>query len=143
MQQLLFVSISCIHPAIAGLIISELVSQAEKKNAYLEVTGALIFTGTNFAQVLEGPTNAIGDLMALIRRDPRHRSVAILHQSSLVERKFGNWSMAYHGPSTYVSRYVTRLMQPATLSLQSKQIEELMTLISLFSSSQSSSIPIR
>lgn len=141
MQQLLFVSRSCIDPAIAGLIVSQIVSAAQKRNAQLGVTGSLIYTGECFAEVLEGPQTAISDLMASINRDPRHRSISVLRQSQLKERKFTNWSMAYHGTSNYISNYVTRLMQPASQSVQLKQINELMMLISLFSSVKLSSIP--
>ncbi len=106
------------------------------------ITGSLIYTGECFAEVLEGPKKAISDLMASIKRDRRHRSIAVLRQSQLQERKFTNWGMAYDGPSNYISNYVTRLMQPAPQSAQSKQIDELMTLISLFSSVKLPSIPI-
>ena len=64
-------------------------------NAASGVTGALLFNGKAFAQVLEGPRDAVDIAYAKIRFDPRHSHVVVLEQSSQVQRHFPAWTMAY------------------------------------------------
>jgi hypothetical protein len=53
----------------------------------------------------------VDELMASIRRDPRHRRVAVLHEAPLdAGRRFPDWSMAYSGPSPYVERHIRPLL---------------------------------
>ena len=52
MQRLLYVSESRIDEADAQSVVSQIVAHAQLKNAQLGLTGALIFTGEHFAQVL-------------------------------------------------------------------------------------------
>ena len=81
-----------------------------KRNAELSVTGALISTRFNFAQLLEGPTAAVDALMDSIRRDPRHREVRVISTGPLARRQFASWSLAYAGPSTYVAAALEPLL---------------------------------
>lgn len=62
-------------------------------NARAGITGALIATGTHFSQVLEGPASAVEPLMASIARDPRHRDVRMLYESTTAARRFDRGSM--------------------------------------------------
>ena len=62
-------------------------------NAGAGITGALVFTGSHFSQVLEGPAAAVQALMAAILRDPRHRDVRMLCESAAAKRRFGHWAM--------------------------------------------------
>jgi hypothetical protein len=71
---LLYISHSLLDPASADADMLALVRTAIERNRTLEVTGALIFTGTRFAQIIEGPAAAIEALSqraAPSARDPR------------------------------------------------------------------------
>ena len=109
MQRLLYVSECRINEAVTEAVVAHIVADAQKRNADLGVTGALIFTGTHFAQVLEGCKKAIDELMISIHNDTRHGTVLVVEQSPITERQFSQWAMAYKGPAQFVSRHVTRL----------------------------------
>lgn len=94
----------------ANTVCAQIVAGARKRNAQLDLTGALIFTGTYFAQVLEGRTKDINEMMVSLQRDPRHDMITIVNQSPIAERRFCEWKMAYQGPSDFVSRHVIRLL---------------------------------
>lgn len=72
-----------------------LVEVSRRRNEALEVTGALIFTGSFFAQFLEGPAEGIAALKASIERDPRHTDVRTARIEPCEDRRFGAWTLAY------------------------------------------------
>ena len=74
--------------------VQAIVSWSAAFNARAHVTGALIFTGTHFSQVLEGPPSTVRPLMASISRDSRHRDIRMLYESAISKRRFAGWSMA-------------------------------------------------
>jgi hypothetical protein len=110
MQRLLFVSDACIKISDADAVASHIVTHAQIKNARLGVTGALIFTYRHFAQVLEGSPESLQILMASIYNDQRHDNIVIIDTLPITRRQFPDWQMAYQGPSSFVSRHVTRLL---------------------------------
>ena len=57
------------------------------------ITGLLIFNGTHFLQWIEGPPQAIDDLVERLRRDPRHTAFELREEHFADERLFGDWSM--------------------------------------------------
>lgn len=77
--------------------IGQIVSVSQPKNARLSVTGALMFTGTQFAQYIEGPAESVELLRTDILRDPRHDRVRTIGEGSADARKFDGWSLAYSG----------------------------------------------
>lgn len=113
---LLYVSRATIAPAQAATSVKNIVETATARNPGLGLTGALLFTGEYFAQVLEGSEASIDFLMADICRDPRHEQLMIADRGPIAERRFPDWSMAYFGPSQFVSRHVTRLLGDCSLS---------------------------
>jgi hypothetical protein len=114
--QLLYISRSTIPPNEAVVSLNQIVETAHSRNPTLGLTGALLFTGEHFAQVLEGDGASIDVLMADICRDRRHEEVQIVHHGPLAERRFNVWSMAYFGPSQFVAGHVTRLLNNPSLS---------------------------
>lgn len=107
---LLYVSRSTLSEQAAPTAIEDIVATSRIRNSALDVTGAMLFTGEHFAQVLEGPASAVEQVMDKVARDPRHDSIVIVAREQIRVRRFGSWSMAYSGPSQFVSRYVTRLL---------------------------------
>ncbi|WP_298191021.1 BLUF domain-containing protein [Novosphingobium sp.] len=107
---LLYISRSTIAPEEAEAVVAGIVATSVTRNAAVGLTGALLFTGTHFAQALEGDKAAIEDLMHRVTCDIRHDEIVIVEQGPLEQRRFDTWSMAYFGPSQFVSRHVTRLL---------------------------------
>ena len=68
------------------------------RNAEVQVTGALMFVGGAFVQVLEGQGSAVEEVFERICRDTRHRRL-LLHDFSRIDRRvFDDWSMvAFEG----------------------------------------------
>jgi hypothetical protein len=66
---------------------------AREVNALEGITGLLIFNGTHFLQIIEGAPDAIDDLVARLRRDPRHTGFEIRDERMIDARDFPDWSM--------------------------------------------------
>lgn len=96
--------------------IADIVAVSRQRNAALGVTGALLFTGTRFAQIIEGALDAIAGLQASIERDPRHVEVRTVLGGLHEGRLFDDWSLAYAGPSLFVSGQVDAVLDDAPRS---------------------------
>lgn len=79
--------------------VAEILETSKRNNGKVGVTGALLFNGGCFAQVLEGPRKAVETTFERIQRDRRHGEVSVLQCESVVARGFPNWSMAFVGHS--------------------------------------------
>ncbi|MBM4396770.1 MAG: BLUF domain-containing protein [Deltaproteobacteria bacterium] len=73
--------------------LDELTSHAGARNERLGVTGVLVTSGVLFMQVLEGPAEAVDELIAAIRADPRHSHMLVLSDEAIDERVFADWYM--------------------------------------------------
>lgn len=133
MESLLYVSESKIEPGDAQSELSRILATAHAFNPSVGITGALVFTGTHFAQVIEGDEVAISQLIASIMRDQRHTKVNIVARDPLTMRRFPEWSMAYNGPSQFVSRHVTRLLNDPASAESSRAADWLAELLAQFS----------
>jgi hypothetical protein len=71
-----------------------ILSVAVQRNLENGITGALVKTDRDFAQVLEGPEAAVAQVMGSILIDPRHEDVRILARHQIDQRSFPNWGMA-------------------------------------------------
>jgi len=96
--------------------VADIVAFSRSRNAGLEVTGALISTGTYFAQLLEGPREAVEELMRSIDADPRHMRIKTMRTAEEA-RRFAGWSMAYSGTADYVDRQIAPLFSPLSASV--------------------------
>lgn len=77
--------------------IESILASATKNNPSMDITGALLYSGGYFCQVIEGPEDAIEELFETIQMDDRHGEVTVLHFEPIEERGFSNWSMAFAG----------------------------------------------
>jgi hypothetical protein len=93
LERLLYVSVA--DPAADDEQVRALVAGARLRNAALEVTGALLYTGSHFAQWLEGPPEALSSLMQSIEHDRRHTQVHILLHEGTAQRRFAAWQLHY------------------------------------------------
>lgn len=110
---LLYVSSSTLSPERSADAVADIVAVSRANNPGLGLTGALLFTGQHFAQVIEGSPAAVDHLMERVTSDPRHKDILVVARESINARRFANWSMAYSGPSQFVAHYVTRLLTAA------------------------------
>ncbi|AXB76628.1 blue light sensor protein [Novosphingobium sp. P6W] len=97
----LYASRSLLPPETAGAEIDHLVALSHERNARLDVTGALLYTGNRFAQYIEGPHASVDALRASIRRDPRHDDLTTIEMGVSQRRLFASWSLAFGRRSQY------------------------------------------
>jgi hypothetical protein len=86
-----------------SLALFKLLTDAQHRNAQLQITGHLLFVNGQFTQCLEGPPDSIELLWQSIQRDPRHHDIQLLMSRATDKRRFPEWSMAF---STYSAFYV-------------------------------------
>jgi len=72
----------------------EMVDNACKINSTHDVTGILLFNGTHFFQLLEGPEAGIQAVYQRICADRRHHNVVELMRDYAPSRRFGNAGMS-------------------------------------------------
>lgn len=84
-------------PALLDIAVRDILATARARNPAIGVTGALLFAGGCFAQVLEGALRDVERLFETIQWDPRHNDATILHLHPIETRSFPQWSMAFAG----------------------------------------------
>ena len=77
--------------------IRSILEASRRNNAHDGITGGLLFSAGLFAQVLEGPPDAVERTFERIQCDPRHADVAVLEAKPIAARDFPSWSMAFDG----------------------------------------------
>ncbi|MCP2680062.1 BLUF domain-containing protein [Maricaulaceae bacterium NA33B04] len=92
LHRLLYVSTA--DPDMRNDVLEHLLDTAERRNAALNITGLLVFTGTHFMQLLEGPKDAVEAVFDMICQDRRHSAIARLIAEPVQERSCPDWSMA-------------------------------------------------
>ncbi len=98
MLSLLYISRSRLPEGARGdRDLAEILDAAASRNLKNGITGALLHTGPEFAQVLEGPESAVVNIMGSILLDPRHDHVRIISRENVEQRSFPNWGMALVG----------------------------------------------
>jgi hypothetical protein len=111
LTRLMYISLSTLPLMGAQSGLAAITEVSAARNPALSITGALLYTGTHFSQVLEGSNDSIETLMSAIRADPRHDSVLIIEHLPVNERLFDNWSLAYTGRASYVQKVLERCLQ--------------------------------
>lgn len=77
--------------------IESILAAAHKNNPANNVTGALLYSGGYFCQVIEGEEEVLEELFETIQMDDRHGEVTVLHFEPIEHRSFGEWAMALAG----------------------------------------------
>ncbi|ABD86069.1 BLUF domain-containing protein [Rhodopseudomonas palustris] len=86
-------------PSSIAIEVESILHAAQRNNARLDITGALIFNTGIFAQVLEGPRDGVEAIFEKIQQDTRHGDVQVLAFDITKERTFAQWSMGFFGRS--------------------------------------------
>jgi len=79
------------------LQIKSILASSSTNNVELGITGALLYSGGYFCQVIEGEAEHIEVLFESIQLDSRHAEVTVLNFEKVSERSFSEWSMAFVG----------------------------------------------
>lgn len=89
----------------------EICARSEDRNARIGISSVLTVHRGRFAQVLEGPEDAVRTALRRIMDDPRHHSITVLADGPLAERRYGNWSMAYRDPKAFINEQLDDILQ--------------------------------
>lgn len=95
MLSVIYVSVA--DPLIGTEDIAALVGEAQRNNSRDGLTGALIYNGHNFMQLLEGPADKVEACLGTIRGDARHSGMVEIRRRPVDGRDFAEWSMLYSG----------------------------------------------
>ena len=77
---------------LAPAALFQLVESATAKNRQLGVTGRLIYEGSRFVQLIEGPHAIIGDLYDAIEADQRHSEILCLIDREIDIPSYSDWA---------------------------------------------------
>ncbi len=78
---------------VDGVELKNILVTAQARNNNLGVTGALLFNGEYFLQVLEGNRFAVSNLFNHITQDSRHHNVQLISMMDVEQRKWSQWDM--------------------------------------------------
>lgn len=79
--------------------VDAILEASRRNNEAAGITGALLFNTGCFAQILEGPLEAVEDTFERIQQDERHGDVSLLALEPIEHRSFGRWAMGFVGRS--------------------------------------------
>lgn len=123
MLSLLYTSRSCLMQADAAAQLRAILDAAVPRNQSRDITGALVFTGGDFAQILEGPEEGVAEVMASILIDPRHEDVAIVRREEIAQRSFPNWGMALIGFDPATAAHIREIRGASTEEALNEAVE--------------------
>ena len=99
LYRVLYCSRNCLSgaPGTYAAEIEAILAKSRINNARDGITGGLLFNDGCFAQVLEGPADAVEATFERIQCDDRHGEVTMLETGPIPARDFADWSMAFSG----------------------------------------------
>lgn len=115
-------------------ILPAMVEKASSLNTRHNVTGILLFNGTHFFQILEGPEEGVLEIYARICRDSRHHNVVELMRDYSPARRFGNAGMELfdlreHNQSTVLQAVLDRGTSLFRLTYNDRGLQFLRTFV--------------
>lgn len=93
MLSVIYVSVA--DPLLSFADIQLILASARRNNERDALTGALIYNGNNFMQLLEGPADSVDACLGAIREDTRHGGMVEIRLRTIDRRDFAEWSMLY------------------------------------------------
>ncbi|MDD5323369.1 MAG: phosphate-starvation-inducible PsiE family protein [Methylococcales bacterium] len=73
----------------------EILNTARLNNVCIGVSGMLLYTGSEFIQILEGEEEVVEELLDSIKKDPRHRDFRIIEKKKIYKRDYAEWTMGF------------------------------------------------
>ncbi len=108
-DRLMYASLCCVQGGVFEEM-HRIREHALRRNVADGVHVALLYQSGWFLEWLEGPAQGVRAVMARVARDPRHRSIKLLHASRGLRRLTEPWSMAmvqaHERPSDFAGRVV-------------------------------------
>ena len=91
-----FLYVSELAPAMPSTVVGQILRQSREHNHRLKLSGALLFDGERFCQLLEGKPDTTQLLMRRIEQDTRHCNVKLLLDTlSPAPRMMMQWRCGY------------------------------------------------
>jgi Sensors of blue-light using FAD len=88
--------VSWLAPETGLSAVKDIWQTSRQRNATLGLTGAVIFDGERFCELLEGPVLDISAVYRDVEVDPRHSGLRLLHMSSAgLPRRQTQWRSGY------------------------------------------------
>ncbi len=81
----------------------EICARSGDRNAQAGISSIATVHRGKFAQVIEGPEEAVRALLRRIMGDPRHHSLTVLADGPLVARRYGGLPMTYRDPKAFIT----------------------------------------
>jgi hypothetical protein len=98
----------------------ELLKFARRKNEAAGLSGMLLYRNGLYLQYIEGLRSDVYDLLNRLKDDRRHKAIRIIRESTLPDRLFQDWSMAYKNLTglrgSHVPGYSERLQAQSTMA---------------------------
>lgn len=109
--RLLYVSRSLIADCHTRGAIARILMASYRNNSRQGVSGALMYSGEHFVQILEGEKRVVETLLDRIAADWLHCDLDVVAARHASSRMFKLWTMAYCGATNRVQSYIARLVQ--------------------------------
>lgn len=74
-------------------VLRRITSDSLPFNTNNDISGILVFDGSHFFQVLEGPSDAVTTIFERIQSDPRHTDIIKITDTVVSERDFAPWRL--------------------------------------------------
>lgn len=109
-----FLYISRLAPDTAPDAVSQILRQSRERNRANAISGALVFDGERFCQLIEGTAEAVATLASRIVLDPRHVDLRVLLDASdATPRLLQPWQTGYCDPERLDALDAAAPMAPA------------------------------
>ena len=106
--------------------VRHILGRSRMRNRRLDVTGMLAYSGRHFAQVLEGSTEAVDELVAAVAADSRHADFRVVFRKSIDRREYSDWDMGYIEGFGAAER-IEELLDPSASELDEAEAERFAT----------------
>lgn len=73
----------------------DILNTSRLNNVCLGVSGMLLYTGNAFIQILEGDEKVVEELIATIKKDPRHKDFRVIEKKKIMTRDYADWTMGF------------------------------------------------
>ena len=102
-----------------------LAEKAGDKNRRLQITGYLNYNPgrRTFFQYLEGPQQAVLDLMADIEGDDRHQVLNVVQLGEIESRLFPKWSMRYLNAAFFNMIHMEDVLEGVLVTMSEKAFD--------------------
>ena len=94
--------------------IEKILETARRENVRNDISGVLYFNREYFLQCLEGSRAAVNETYHRISKDERHQNLTLLDYTTISEREFSSWTMAFLPDLKEVSPLVKKFSSSAS-----------------------------